>query len=298
MDWQEQLISIYLYICKHYEHNLWVYCERMSNYVDLSFSDEEVITLYLFGIIDKKTTIKSIYEYADRHLREWFPELPGYVAFVQRLNRLSGVFGPLLRIIQKEQEQVITENKQAMLIDSFPVALARQGHRFKACVAKGLVGNGYCPAKKMYFYGMRVHVVARRQPGSLPSPEHIIVTPASESDGKVFDQILPKLFNEIIFADKAYQRPEIEGYQKEHNIKVFTPVKKKKGQKYLEADEKLLSTAVSKVRQPIETLFGWIEEKTGIEIAGKVRSYKGLLVHIFGRMAAAMFFWNKLRPCS
>ncbi len=78
-------------------------------------------------------------------------------------------------------------------------------------------------------------------------------------------------------------------------MKVLTPVKKDKGQKYLAVDEQWLSTAVSRVRQPIETLFGWIEEKTSIEFAGKVRSYQWLMVHVFERIAAAMFFWNKLR---
>jgi hypothetical protein len=46
---------------------------------------------------------------------------------------------------------------------------------------------------------------------------------------------------------------------------------------------------VSSVRQPIESLFNWIQEKTGIQTASKVRSYNGLMVHIFGRLAAAMF---------
>jgi hypothetical protein len=45
----------------------------MSNYADLSFSDEEVITLYLFGVIDKCMELKQTYEYANRHLRDWFP---------------------------------------------------------------------------------------------------------------------------------------------------------------------------------------------------------------------------------
>ena len=44
MNWQDQLITIYLDICKHYKKNLWVYCQRMSNYSNLEFSDEEVIT--------------------------------------------------------------------------------------------------------------------------------------------------------------------------------------------------------------------------------------------------------------
>ena len=43
------------------------------------------------------------------------------------------------------------------------------------------------------------------------------------------------------------------------------------------------------MRQPIESLFNWIEEKTGIQCASKVRSYQGLLVHVFGRLAAAMY---------
>ena len=91
-------------------------------------------------------------------------------------------------------------------------------------------------------------------------------------------------------AIKLSQISDAREYQQKQNLTVLTPVKKKKGQKYLNADEKWLSTAVSKVRQPIETLFGWIDEKTGIEVAGKVRSYQGLLVHVFGRLVAVMFF--------
>ncbi len=60
MDWQERLISIYLYVCKQYKQNLWIYYQRMSHYANLRFSDEEVITLYLFGIIDKKQEIRHI----------------------------------------------------------------------------------------------------------------------------------------------------------------------------------------------------------------------------------------------
>jgi len=76
---------------------------------------------------------------------------------------------------------------------------------------------------------------------------------------------------------------------------VLTPVKKEKGQDYLDVADQWLSTAGSQVRQPIEALFSWIEEKTGIECASKVRAYQRLMVHAFGRLAAAMFFWNHLR---
>jgi hypothetical protein len=45
---------------------------------------------------------------------------------------------------------------------------------------------------------------------------------------------------------------------------------------------------VSALRQPIESLFNGIEQKTGIQMASKVRFYDGLMVHIFRRLAAAM----------
>lgn len=45
----------------------------MSNYADLSFTDEEVIAVYLFGVMDNHRAIKGIYAYADRHLRPWYP---------------------------------------------------------------------------------------------------------------------------------------------------------------------------------------------------------------------------------
>lgn len=54
------------------------------------------------------------------------------------------------------------------------------------------------------------------------------------------------------------------------------------------------NTLVSRVRQPIESFFNraadrWLEEKTGIQCAAKVRSTQGLLKHVFGALAAALF---------
>ena len=41
-------------------------------------------------------------------------------------------------------------------------------------------------------------------------------------------------------------------------------------------------------------MFNWIEETTCIDIANKVRSYQGLLVRVFGRLAATMFIRSVL----
>ena len=75
MDWQERLIGLYLYICEHYKTHLWVHAQRLSNNSHPKFSDEEVLTLYLFGMMQNHTTIKAIYTYTKDHLSDWFPGL-------------------------------------------------------------------------------------------------------------------------------------------------------------------------------------------------------------------------------
>lgn len=81
---------------------------------------------------------------------------------------------------------------------------------------------------------------------------------------------------------------EATAVHQEKHITLLTPVKKKKGQAYLDAADQWLSTAISKIRQPIESFFNWLNEKTGIQIASKVRSYRGLMVHVFGKLTAAL----------
>ena len=53
------------------------------------------------------------------------------------------------------------------------------------------------------------------------------------------------------------------------------------------AANNLFSTAVSRVRQPTESLFNWLIQKTDSQRVSKVRSAKGLLIHIFGKIASA-----------
>ncbi len=167
-----------------------------------------------------------------------------------------------------------------------PVIMARQSRRYNAKGAPELAGSGYCPTKNLYYYGVKVHLIGDRKPGALPSPRFIGLTSAGLNDGPALEQIAPTLPYEEVYADKAYD------YLKRASglpFKVMTPVKRQKGQEPLDIADIWLSRAVSQVRQPVESMLNWIEEKTGIEIASKVRSYQGLLVHVFGRLAATMF---------
>lgn len=93
MPWEIQLIQTYYEVC-NYSARLSGYMLRQSNNYRPAFTDEEVLTIYLFCSMDSLQlhTKSEIYAYADRHLRSYFPLLPKYEAFVQRCNHLCVAF--------------------------------------------------------------------------------------------------------------------------------------------------------------------------------------------------------------
>lgn len=298
MDWQIELISLYEKVCKIYQQELRGCCYRMSNYANLAFSDEEIITIYIFGVMSKNYKIKDIYDYSNRHLRDWFPKLPSYTAFIQRLNRISDAFIVITEILHR-QIPVNDSQRICQLMDSMPIILAHRSRRFKAKVAPEIAtANGYCAAKKLYYYGVKLHILAGYQQGSMPVPSYIGLTEAGLPDLKAYEYISPVWQEQKlnVFADKAYQTQD-KPVLKNGNLTLYTPVKKERGQELVDAADQLFSTAVSKVRQPIESLFNWFEENTKIQIASKVRSYHGLIVHVFGKLASALFLF-KQKICS
>jgi len=241
-------------------------------------------------IEEEKFKIKSIYDYADRYLRSWFPDLPSYQAFNARINRLSGVFSALVsRMLADTPTNEVDFN--ISLIDSMPI-MTCSGRR-AGKVAPELTAKGYCSTKKQHYYGLKLHGIAFSVPGGLPFPEILMVSPASEHDLSAVKNQLMDMRNREIYADKAYaNEPLNQQLQTHRQTTIFTPVKLKKGQSEWErafnkAADDLFSGAVSTIRQPIESLFAWLIRKTDIQRASLVRSAKGLIAHVFGRIAAA-----------
>ncbi len=127
----------------------------------------------------------------------------------------------------------------------------------------------------------------------MPFPEQFQLTPASENDLNLFKQAWGEIENRTFFGDKIYHDSQyFKDAENSQNSLMLTPVKAVKGQdagirQRDKAANDLFSTAVSRIRQPIESLFNWLIEKTDIQRASKVRSTKGLMAYVFGRLAAA-----------
>lgn len=207
-----------------------------------------------------------------------------------RLNRLGEAFKLLsANIINMFPPSDCIEDKS--LLDSMPV-ITCSGKR-EGKVAKEITDKGFCSTKGIWYYGLKLHALAFYRPNHLPFPEQFQLTPASENDINLFKQLWGGIENRTFFGDKIYH--DSEYFQETENIQnalMLTPVKAIKGQDEAlkqrdKAANDLFSTAVSRVRQPIESLFNWLIEKTDIQRVSKVRSTKGLLVYVFGRLVTA-----------
>lgn len=292
-----KLISLYMYICDVYNNSLKPHCQRFSNNSAPVFTDEEVITVYLFcGSYQRYFSIKEIHTFAKEYLLSWFPKLPSYQTFNLRLNMLSEALQELVRIMTVSFKP---EDCDAMnsLVDSMPIVTCKGKNR-EGKVAKEITSKGYCSTKNMYYYGMKLHVVGHRRKKTLPFPEIIALTDASENDLTVFKrECMPYLQGKTIFGDKIYN--DLSYFNDDCTTTMLTPFKQVKGEAEVirqreKAARDLFSTAVSNVRQPIEAFFNWLNEKTEIQRASKVRATKGLLVHIFGKLAIALLSFANL----
>lgn len=286
------LISIYLKISELYDTDLKYVCQRFTNNNEPEFTDQEVMTIFLYAMNqEERFTTKQIYKFADRYLRTWFPKLPSYVAFNTRANRLCEAFRMLCSLIL-DNNRPEDCNFDFSLLDSLPI-ITCSGKRNGGKVARELTDKGYCSTKSMYYYGLKLHALAFHRPNRLPFPESLVLSPASENDLNIFKQNWDVIGNRLFWGDKIYlDGPFFNNLKSNINSIMHTPIKYVKGtpevlkQRDKAADD-LFSTAVSKIRQPIESFFNWLIQKTDIQRASKVRSTKGLIVHVFGRIAAA-----------
>jgi hypothetical protein len=284
---ENQLIQLYVLVCHVYDTQSETCFQRLSNNSNPRFTDQELVTIYLFGHLQGLFEKKAIHRLIDNYWREFFPNLPAYQTFVARLNQLEQTFQTIGSYLQKMLAES-SEPEIDHLIDSLPIMLAKGGHAYFANVAREVADRGYCASKKMYFHGVRLHAIAQRRCGTIPLPKQIWLREGSCHDLPSVREQEVNLPNSSLIGDRAFPDPTFEAQLKEQQTTLYTPIKKPKG-KELTANEKYYNRLVSKLRQPIESFFNWLIDKTDIQRASKVRSPEALMVHCFGKLTFA--FW-------
>ncbi len=246
---EHQLIQLYLWVCRAYDTCPDLRAQRMSNNHRPRFTDQELMTLYLFGHLQGHFTQRRIYDYAAGHWREWFPALPSYQAFNRRLNRLSAACALLLQEALTQAGDRLGGGSDRLL-DSLPVMLAKGSRGDAAKVARELAAKGYCASKRLYYHGVKLHLLARKRSGRLPIPESLVVTSAAVHDLTAFQQRLAWPEEGALFGDKAYGDSRTREALATRRVTLCVPEKRPLRQPAWEPG--LWSRFVSAMRQPIE----------------------------------------------
>lgn len=290
------MIKIYMYVCKQYDENLQYYCQRYSNNSVPVFTDQEILTIYLFvGSEQRYTRLKEIHKFAKEYLLDCFPALVSYQTFVYRLNMMVGAVTKLLKRLTSTHKPTDCDD-DTLIVESLPIMTCTVRNRVGK-VATEIVDKGYCSTKNQYCYDLKLHLVGVRRKGNIPFTYQIALPPASENDLRVFKRECvayisgKKIFADKICCDGAFWDAERESECNEllTLIKVIKGTAEQVRQRNKAADD-LLSAVVSYVSEPVETFFSWLNDKTNIQTADKCRSTAGLLFHTIGKLAIAFIY--------
>jgi len=86
----------------------------------------------------------------------------------------------------------------------------------------------------------------------------------------------PQFGGYALFADKAYADATTKMTLLKRGTYLLTPYKRRRSEPET-AVPTLFNRFVSSIRQPLESLFGWLIQRTNLQSASRVRSTNGLL---------------------
>lgn len=285
-----KLINLYCTICQCNDIRFVEQLQHSSNFKSAQFTDQELITAYLWGKHVGLQTRKSIHAFIKEYLHDWFPKLPSYQAFCRRLNRLANAFAALAEIWTEEKLRS-SEPTDTYILDSCPIMVSKGSRCNTAKTAREICKLTRNSTRNEWYHGIKLHAYVASQPHRLPLPCALQISTSTLCDlwaARQMDFDCAPVQDGKLYADRAYIDADWKAWlKKERNIELITPRKKKKYDTLCSEDA--ASSFVSSVRQPIESYFNWLNVKTGIQNASHVRSFRGLLSHVFSCLAFAAF---------
>ena len=264
-------------------------CQRYSNNGEPKFTDVQAATIYLYGKNLGLRTKESVYNFAKQNLLKYCKHLPTYKQFCLRINKLA----PFFELLCNAELLKKRKTSKTHLLDSMPIVVAKASRSNHAKTAGELCDKGKCASQKMWYYGIKIHILAEEREHSVPIPRRILLTKASEHDLPAGKFILDNAEDIEVFADKGYIDDDW-GYDLQlRYVELNTPFKERgKNQIPLDDGECAWNAFVSSRRQQIESLFSQISRLTDMQDAHVARSESGLLSFIWAKFALlAMFYW-------
>ncbi len=87
---ENQLIQLYLSVCRIYDTRSATCFQRASNNRKPEFTDQELICIWFFGHLNGKFQKIQIHQFILEYWADWFPRLPAYLSInFQDIRRVT-----------------------------------------------------------------------------------------------------------------------------------------------------------------------------------------------------------------
>ncbi len=123
------------------------------------------------------------------HYHRYFPTVLSHSRLIRRIHQIPETVWVIVFTICRKL--LCQKQTKGFIVDSFPVAVCQNHKIFRCKIFKDKSYRGYTASKKMYFFGIKVHMLVTLE--GIPIEFHF--TPGSTSDVKglkLFDFDLPK----------------------------------------------------------------------------------------------------------
>ncbi len=243
-------------------HLIWLYCwveASVRSIVDCgrlrcrgpsaALTDPEAITIELWGEMQGFSSDIAIWRYADRHLRDWFPNLPSRANFSRQCANL--------RLLKEEMQRLeFKPSPDWNAFDGLPVPVcknvrAKRDRRFS------LEAHwSYCASKKEWYYGFKVGAFMN----SLGEIYRFCISPA-HVDERVMVEVMAVGMPSRLLADKGMISADLSKVLAADGTELVTPMR----QNMRDERPSWVVEAAMRLRRRIETAFGCLVD--GFDIA-------------------------------
>jgi hypothetical protein len=186
-------------------------------------SDAELVTMAVLQALLGFTSEARFLRHAQKHLRSWFPYVPGQSGYNKRLRKSAAQLQALIRVLAQDTGLFCDDT---WVIDSTPVECGRSRSTAQRSDLVGFAGYGYCASHSRYFWGLRLHLVCT--PSGLPITFALANAKTDEREiARDLFELEPGLLREgqVILADKGYASAEFETFLIERGVTLLRPAK-------------------------------------------------------------------------
>lgn len=218
LDRDEFIITVYCLVCEHYQTLKATYPLRRGGFAP-ALSDEEVITMEICGEYFKCATDKDLHGYFRAHYRHFFPRLGDRTLFARQAANLWQVKAAI-------QQRLAWVSGQAadpvQVIDTLPLPVCGYTRSSRDRCFKPEADYGYCAAKALYYYGVKLGLRISRNGMITQFP----LLPARPHDIQLLDDLVEG-FAGLIPADKGFIDAMRQALLAErHGVLLITPARK------------------------------------------------------------------------